>query len=48
MSVPITLQDIIKNFTIYLTDDKNNALDFTNGGLINTQYWNIKLRIDEL
>ena len=43
MSVPIVLQDIIFNFSIYLTDDKGNQLDFTNGNTLNTQYWNIKL-----
>ena len=48
MSVPIVLQDMIKNININLTDDKGNQLDFTNGNTLNTQYWNIKLRLVEI
>jgi len=48
MSVPVVFQDMIFNFSIYLTDDKGNQLDFTNGNTLNTQYWNIKLRLDEI
>ena len=47
MSVPVVLQDMIFNFSIYFTDDQGNALDFT---IENTllEYWNIKLRLDEI
>ena len=48
MYVPIVFQDMIFNFSLYLTDDKGNQLDFTNGNTLNTQYWNIKLRLDEI